>query len=232
MERLAMDILSLPTASDDGNTCLLVVCDYYSKYCWTFALPDHTALTVADALVTGVFLPYGLPQILHSDQGREFQSELIRELCRLLQIRQTRTAPYRPQSDGLVERMNRTLLDMLAKLSGDHPEDWDNHLPYAVSAFNATAHASTGCSPNLLMFGREVTLPVDLVYGTLPVVPDLCPVEYVEWVKNTMAKNYAKVREHMGRAAERQRRVYNKSAVASVPTWGLGPQFFSSAGQK
>jgi hypothetical protein len=216
MERLAMDILSLPTASDDGNTCLLVVCDYYSKYCWTFALPDHTALTVADALVTGVFLPYGLPQILHSDQGREFQSELIRELCRLLQIRQTRTAPYRPQSDGLVERMNRTLLDMLAKLSGDHPEDWDNHLPYAVSAFNATAHASTGCSPNLLMFGREVTLPVDLVYGTLPVVPDLCPVEYVEWVKNTMAKNYAKVREHMGRAAERQRRVYNKSAVLRV----------------
>lgn len=213
MERVAMDILSFPTATQDGNVCCLVVCDYFSKYAWAFALPNHQAETVADTLVTEIFLVHGTSRIIHSDQGREFQSELVKELCRLLEVNQTRTTTYHPQSDGLVERMNRSLLNMLSKMCAGKTQDWDTHLPYVLSAYRSTPHASTGCSPNLLMFGREITLPVDLIYDTgSGIPPNLCPVEYVEWVRQAMEQNFDFVRSQMERAAERQKVNYNKNA--------------------
>ena len=106
LERLGIDILSFTSETDDNNTCALVICDYFSKFCWAVALKDHKAETVADALVHNVFLTVGLPTYIHTDQGREFQSGLLKELSKLLQIGKTRTCPYRPQSDGLVEQFN------------------------------------------------------------------------------------------------------------------------------
>ena len=100
MERMAMDILSFKDVTDNGNTCVLVVTDYFSKWTEAFALPNHQAITVADTLVTEVFLRLGVPKIIHSDQGSEFQSDLMKEICRLLEVKQTRTCPFRPQSDG------------------------------------------------------------------------------------------------------------------------------------
>ena len=180
-ERTAIDILTFPVPTENGNTCVLVVSDYFSKWTQDFALPDHRAVTVADVLVTEVFLQFGTPTFLHSDQGPEFQSELFRQLNQLLEIKQTRTTPYRPQSDGMVERFNRTLLDMLSKLCAERGSDWDDHLAYALCAYLCTPHASTGCSPNLLMFGREISMPVDLVYGVDCISSNpTCPVEYVE----------------------------------------------------
>lgn len=143
-ERTAINILTFPVPTENGNTCVFVVSDYFSKWTQAFALPDHRAVTVADVLVTGVFLQFGTRTFLHSDQGPEFQSELFRQLNRLLEIKQTRTTPYRPQSDGMMERFNRTLLDMLSKLCAERGSDWDDHLAYALCAYRCTPHASTG----------------------------------------------------------------------------------------
>ena len=130
MERVAFDILSFPEETDHGNKVVLVICDYFTK--WTEAVPlkDHQASTVADALITQFFLRLGFPRIIHSDQAPEFTSELMQELCQLLEIHQSKTCPYRPQSDGLVERFNCTLIDMLSKFCGERCDDWDDHLPY------------------------------------------------------------------------------------------------------
>ena len=183
MERMAMDILSFPTETEDGNTCVLVVCDYFTKWTEAFALPDHQAITVADVLVTEVFLRMGIPRIIHSDKGAEFQSDLISEIGRLVEVKQTCTAPCRPQSDGLVERFNRTLISMLSKLCSGQKDDWDTHLPYVMYAYQASVHESTGCSPNLLMLGWEATLPADLMYGNpQPDKPYECSIQYMEWV--------------------------------------------------
>lgn len=73
-----------------------------------FALPDHTAQTVADKLVTEFICKFGAPYRIHTDQGREFESELFCEICSLLGIAKSRTTPYHPQSDGMIERFNRT----------------------------------------------------------------------------------------------------------------------------
>ena len=229
-----MDILSLTTESDEGNVCALIVCDYFTKFVWAIPLKNHRATTVADALLHHVFLKMGLPTFIHSDMGKEFQSELILELSKLLQITKTRTTPYRPQSDGLVERMNRTCLDMMSKLCEGNPADWDQHMPFVTAAYNSTPHASSGCSPNLLMFMRETTLPIDLIYEVpRPAQHPSCPNAYVEWAREQIEVNFKFAREELGRAAQRQKKYYDEATSArqlevGAFVWRLYPPLAAS----
>ena len=224
MERIAMDILSLPDATEQGNTCVLVVSDYFSKWSEAIALPCHTAEVVAEALVTQLFLRFGVSRFLHSDKGAEFMSDLIVEICRLLDINKTFTCPYRPQSDGLVERLNQTLIAMLCKLVNEKRDDWDVHLPYMMAAYRASVNESTLCSPNLLMLGREVCFPVDLMFPSPQTRGYKCHVEYVHFVRRAMREAHERAREHMEVAACRQKRTYDghaKDQEFKVGEWVL-----------
>ena len=104
-------------------------------------------MTVADVIVTQFICQFGVPQQILTDLGREFEGKLMTELCQLLRINKISTTPYRPQTDGLVERQNRTLLEMLAKYTSRQYSDWDDHLPFMVMAYNTSIHDSTGCTP-------------------------------------------------------------------------------------
>ena len=88
-------------------------------------MPDKEAVTVARLLVNEFICRFGVPEVLHTDQGKNFESTLIGEMCHLLGIKKTRTSPYHPQSDGLVERFNRTLLAMLSIAAAECEEEWD-----------------------------------------------------------------------------------------------------------
>jgi transposase InsO family protein len=140
----------------------------------TFAVPNHTAYTVADTLITQVFRQYGFPTQIHTDQGREFESHLFSEICKLLGVDKTRTCLYNPKSDGMIERNNRTILQMLTHFFSveQNQKDWDDHLCYIMAAYRATKHSSTGCSPNLLMLGHEVDNPIDVMVGPPPGQPE------------------------------------------------------------
>ena len=118
------------------------------------------ACTVAKILVDEVLCRFGI----HSDQGRQFESNLFREMCKLLGIEKTRTTPYHPQSDGMVERFNRTLATMLTAYVSTNQRDWDDQLPYVMMAYRSAEHETTSMSPNMLMFGREVSTPLDLMF--------------------------------------------------------------------
>ena len=100
--------------SSKGNKYLLVVADYFTKWPEAFPLPNQEAGTVTEALVNEVVCRFGVPLELHSDQGRNFESAVFSEMRNLLGIRKTRTTPLHPQSDEMVERMNRTLEAQLA----------------------------------------------------------------------------------------------------------------------
>lgn len=128
----------------------MVVGDYFTKLKEAYALPNHTAYTVADKLCTESLCKYGVPRVIHTDQGREFESLLFTSLCKTLGVEKTRTTPYRPQSDGMIERFNRTLQDMLSAFVNENRDDWDDHLPYIMMGYRATLHKSTSCSLNLL----------------------------------------------------------------------------------
>eukprot|EP00731_Ephydatia_muelleri_P006303 Em0003g551a len=108
-----------------------------------------------------------LPEKLHSDQGRQFESEIVKQLCRLLKIEKSMTTPYHPQSDGFVERFNRTLLNLLSTSSGQHPSEWDTSLHKACVAYHTSVQSTTGYSPFFLMFGREARLPIAIDHEQL-----------------------------------------------------------------
>ncbi|CAC5367719.1 unnamed protein product [Mytilus coruscus] len=188
LECVAIDICGPFPVTRDSNEYIIVIGDYFTKWKEAYAVQNHTALVVADKIVTEFFCRFGCPIQIHSDQGREFESDLFEGICYRLGIDKSRTTPYRPQSDGLIERFNRTLKQLLRMFSHENPTDWDDHLPYVLMAYRATEQNSTKCTPNLLMLGREIWCPIDLMAGPPPDRANVaCPIQYVEWVKEAMS---------------------------------------------
>lgn len=159
MERIALDIMGPLNETECKQSFVLVIQDYFTKYVEAYPLPDQQAVTVARVLASEWVCRYGAPQTLHSDQGRNFESEVFQEMCKLFGIEKTHTTPFRPQSDGQVERFNATLHKILATTAERCHWDWDLMIPYAVMAYRATKHSATGFTPNFMMFGREVREP-------------------------------------------------------------------------
>ena len=219
MSVMAVDILGPLTKTNSSNEYIIVCGCYFTKWKEAFAVPNHTAATVADKLVQEVFLRFGFPTQLHSDQGREFESELFKSICELLGIEKSRTVSYNPKSDGMIERFNRTLIAMLAMFVDSNQKDWDDHLPYVMAAYRATQHKSSGVTPNLLMLNREINYPLDLMVGPPPNQTSVqCPIQYVEWVRHAMSGAFAFTHAQLGTAAKRQKRNYER---------GLKPREFT-----
>ena len=186
--------------------------DYFSKFAEAYPLTDQTEQSVADTLVTQWVCRYGVPLVIYTDKGRNYESILVKEICRLLD-KKTRTSRYRPQSDGLVKIMNitETFRQMLRTVVSDFGSDWDNCLPCILLAYRSTVHESVNFPPNFLMFGREVRLPVDIMYGDRQssIRTSTCHIEYVKWVCNTMQNAYRMVRENLQKSAVRQKWEYD-----------------------
>ena len=127
MERIAVNILVPLPVTPRGNKYILVLSDYFTKWTECFALQNQEATTVADKLVNEFISRFGIPRQLHSDQGTNFKSNVMKEICRLFGIDETRTTPFHPQPDGQVERFNRTLVEMLRAKVHDDQSDWITH---------------------------------------------------------------------------------------------------------
>jgi len=138
---LAVDLVGPMPCTPRGNQWILVLTDHFTRWSDALALPDATAPVVAQALEERVFCLLGLPEQIHTDQGAQFESDLMRELCHLWGVKKTRTTPYHPQGNGVVERGNRVLGDMLrATLLGRGQDEWDLIRPQLMRARRATPH--------------------------------------------------------------------------------------------
>ena len=137
--------------SAGGYEHILVITDHFTRYAQANPSRNQTAKTTARLLFDTIFCHYGYHSCLHSDQGRNFESEVIKELCAIANVDKTRTTPYRPMGNGMPERFNQTLLNMLGTLKEDQKSDWKTYVPPLVHAYNATRHESTGFSPHYLM---------------------------------------------------------------------------------
>ena len=156
-QQLALDLVGPLPTTDRGNQWILVLTDHFSRWQDALALPDATATTVATTLEERVFCYFGLPEQIHTDQGTQFEGELLTELCSRWHISKFRTTPYHPQGNGMVERGNRTLGDTLrTMLLHRSQKDWDLLLPQIMRAYRATPHSVTGLTANLLLLGRKV----------------------------------------------------------------------------
>ncbi|CAL9703524.1 unnamed protein product [Knipowitschia caucasica] len=211
MERVGVDILGPFPVTDTGNRYVLVAMDYFTKWPEAYAVPDQSAATTAGRLVDEMFTRFGVPSELHSDQGRNFESQVFSEVCRLLGIKKTRTTPLHPQSDGLVERFNRTLANQLAILVSKHQRDWDRYLPLVLWAYRTAVQESSQCTPAALMFGRELRTPVDLVFGSPP-EPEIAgghEMDYFQRLREHLRVVHDYTRQVQASSGVRQKRAYD-----------------------
>ena len=208
MQIVATDILGPLPLTPNGNSYLLVASDYFTRWVEAYPIPNQEAVTIAQKLTSELFFRFSLPDQLHSDQGRQFESVLIAEICKLLQIHKSRTTAYHPQGDGLVERFNRTLLDMLATTIKDYPGSWEDHVRAVCMAYNTSVQPTTGFTPFYLMFGRQARIPVDIMYGS-PVV-ETSPSAHASMLKKSLTTAYDLVRVKMDAQFKRQKQFYDK----------------------
>ena len=148
---------------------------------------------------------------LNSDQGTNFESAVFAEMCRVLGISKTWTTTYNPKSDGMVERFNKTLINIVAMMIEPKRQqsDWDECLPYASFAYRCTPQESTGESPNMTVLGREVRLPVDLVVE-FPAVEDRVRTDFAEALRHNLQEAHTRARECLRRSARRQNQNYDR----------------------
>ncbi|GBL92230.1 Transposon Ty3-I Gag-Pol polyprotein [Araneus ventricosus] len=211
-ERMALDILGPFPVTTKGNRYVVVLMDYFTKWPQAIPIPDQEASTVAEELVRSWISCYGVPMILHSDQGTNFNSALFTELCKLLGILKTRTTALHPESDGMVERFNRKILNHLALFVSRNQTDWDTHLPLFLLAYRSAEHEVTGLTPAEMLFGRTLRLPCDILFGRPSEMPS-SPNEYMKNLETRLESVHAFARERIKLASERMKTRYDSRAT-------------------
>ncbi|XP_055939353.1 protein NYNRIN-like [Argiope bruennichi] len=186
--------------------------DYFTKWPEAYPIPDQEVPTVAEILVQNWISRYGVPLQLHSDQGRNFDSAVCRRLCEILGIDKIRTTALHPQSDGMVERFNRTILNSLSLLVSSNQPGWDKKLPFFLLAYRSAVHETTGYSPSQMLFKRDLRLPADLLFSRPPDAP-LAPEEYVENLRIRMEEVHHLARDRIDMASEKMKTRYDARAT-------------------
>jgi len=200
LEVLAIDF-TLLEKSNAGYENVLVMTDIFSKYTLAIPTKDQTAKTVCKILLKEWIQKLGIPERIHSDQGKSFENNIIRQLCHIYQIKKSKTTPYHPQSNSQAERFNRTLHNLLRTLAQDEKKQWQNHIAEVVFMYNNTPHSSTGFSPYRLFFNHPERLPIDNL---------LCPIT---GMKTTNIDTYVELhRQRMDRAIDRANTNLQKKA--------------------
>uniref|UniRef100_A0A3P8TL91 Gypsy retrotransposon integrase-like protein 1 n=1 Tax=Amphiprion percula TaxID=161767 RepID=A0A3P8TL91_AMPPE len=214
LELVCIDYLSIEP--DQSNTKdVLVITDHFTKFAVAVPTPNQRARTVAKALWENFIVHYGIPDRLLSDQGPDFESKTISELCEITGMKKIRTTPYHPRSNP-VERFNRTLLQMLGTL-GDHEKlHWKEYVKPLVHAYNCTKNDVTGYSPYELMFGRRPRLPIDLAFG-LPVdAQKKSHSQYVSDLKQRLEESFKIATSNAQKNAQRNKAHFDKQVVDST----------------
>ena len=207
-----MDYLTLePSKGNIEN--VLVITDHFTRYALAYASKIQTAQATARILWDNFICHYGFPEQFMSDQVRNFESDLIQELCKIAAVKKLHTTPYHPQSNGQCERFNSTLCNMLGTLSDEEKSDWKSHLGCMTHAYNCTKHASTTYSPYYLMFGRHPRLPIDVAFGLhKPNCSDNCSnSRYIQKLRRRLNYAHKKASKYSSEQAQKYKTSYDKS---------------------
>ena len=216
MQLVAIDILGPLLESTQKNSNILVVADYFTRWTEAYALPNQEAGTVARKVVDEFFFRFSLPEQIHSDQGKQFESQLIRGITDLLQIRKTKTTAYHPNPMGWSNDSTAHYCPLLAMAVNDHPWDWEDYLQHLCYA---SIHPATGYTPFFLMFGRQARIPVDLIFQ-LPQGQSQYHNQYVTKLQQTKWEAYGRV-EKTGHHLKDKKRFMTRRLMAActIKVW-------------
>ncbi|MCG8046377.1 MAG: RNase H-like domain-containing protein, partial [Candidatus Thiodiazotropha endolucinida] len=209
---VATDYLGPFPTTERGNRYILLLTDHFSKYVEILPVPDMTAEVCASRILNEYVSRWGCPLSIHSDQGRTYESRVFKEMCRMLEVRKTRTSVRNPKGNGQSERFNRTLTRMIKAYLCGEQKNWDLHLGCLAGAYRSTPSESTKMTPNLLTIGREVRLPAEIIFGSVSAYQgqDITSYgDYVDRLKSRMQNAHSIARRHLESAAKRSKGMYD-----------------------
>ncbi|XP_067659772.1 uncharacterized protein [Haliotis asinina] len=212
-ERVAVDLIGpIYPVTDRGNRYILTVVDYATRYPEAVALPRIETEYVAEALLE-IFCRVGVPKEILTDMGSQFTSAVMKEVSRLLSLKQLTTTPYHPMCNGLVERFNGTLKTMLKRLSAERPQDWDRYIPALLFAYREVPQESLGFAPFDLLYGRKIRGPVQILreLWTKDIANNevRTTYEYVVDLQNRIEDTMRLAHQELKKASGRYQKYYN-----------------------
>ena len=210
-QMIAIDFMGPLPETPSGNTQILVITDAFSKYAEAIPLPDQKAVTTADALVNKYFCNHGIPAFLHSDQGKNFESDLIQHLCKMWNISKTRTSGYHPAGNGTVERYNKTLIETISmQMQEADQSDWERWIPMALFSYRSRPHTTTGYTPFQLHIGRQPRTPFDTLADSLIESKKKSAAEYLKELQQVVKTQKKHAQHNLTSAMESRKTQYDK----------------------
>ena len=213
-KRVAVDIVGpLFPATDRGNRFILTLVDYATRYPEAVALPSIDTERVAEALVE-IFCRIGVPHEMLTDMGSQFTSKLLSEVSRLISLNRLTTTPYHPMCNGLVEKFNGTLKQMLKRMCVERPKDWDKYLPAVLFAYREVPQESLGFSPFELVYGRSVRGPMailkELWTNEVPDDQVKSTYQYVLDLRDRLESTCDLARQNLQKASSRYKKYFDR----------------------
>ncbi|GFV13248.1 transposon Tf2-9 polyprotein [Trichonephila clavipes] len=204
--RIGIDLLGRFPKSAHGNKWIIVCTDYSTRYAITKALPTAEVEEIAKFLLEEIVLRHGAPRVIITDRGAVFRSRLISSLVDLCNIDHRFTTAYHPQTNGLTERFNKTLADMLSMYVDVEQKNWDEILPFVTFAYNTAKQETTGFTPFYLLHGREAETTLDTM---LPFCPNDFDDNNITKIAARAEESRQLARVHTLRAQDKDRRRYD-----------------------
>ena len=208
-ELVTMDIVEYPQSARGYRYCLVMI-DHFTKWLELFPLRNQKAETVAKKVFDGWIPRHGTPEQLHHDQGKNLSAKMIEEVCSFLEVWNTRTTPFHPQSDGASERSIRTVNNMLAKIVAEDQRNWDLYVSSSCFPYNTAVYSSTGFTPSHFEFGRELWLPNDLAETDPHAGQVTSYTEYTQQLKTRLAKAFETAKDVLDTSHKAQKDFYDR----------------------
>ena len=217
--RVAVDLVGpIVPKSDKGNRYILTLVDYATRFPEAVALKTTDTEKVAEALVD-MFARVGIPNEVLSDNGPQFISDVMKEVGRLLSLRQLKSTPYHPMCNGLVEKFNGTVKLMLRRMAEERSKDWDRYISSLLYAYREAPQASTGFSPFELLYGRSVRDPLSIlreIWTNEETEAEIkTTYQYILDLKERLETTCKLAHEELRKSGERYRKYYDKGSKES-----------------
>ena len=207
---IGIDISGPHRVTANGNAFIILAGDYHSKFCVGKALPNFTAATTAKFVFEEIICKFGTPKTIISDHGVNFMAKMFGELCNLCGIKRANSSFYHPAGNGLIERMIKSLKQILTMFVDSSHANWDNFLQASLSAYNTSVHSSLKFAPYEVLFGRKPIVLADVILSNPVVVKESDMSSYVSSLKSNAARLNKVVNSNLSKAYERQKTQYDK----------------------
>ena len=215
MQHIHIEIVAPLPRSRRGNRYILTVQCSLTNRAEVFAMSNQRATTSAKVLVRNWICRFGVPDSIHSDQGRNFESKIFSEMCQLLSINKTCISAYHPEGNGQIENLYKTSRSMLKARVEDNPVTWDEHLDFCMMAYRSMVHSSTGHTPFELMFVRKMRIPLDVMVGGAE--DNECSyTDFITNLEEDLQTAYRDVRQNLEVAQRRQKDAYDKGVKHTI----------------